>query len=347
MERRELKYHSHRWRYTLKKSNLSFLFFKTFISSCSIRYIVKDRFGRAVNSIRVSVTEDCNLRCFYCHREGEWHKHTKEMTSEEIERILKIARELDIRKVKFTGGEPLVRSDMVDIIRRASPIMDREVSLTTNGTLLRKYAYELKDAGLMRVNISLDTLSREKYKRITGLDLLKDAIEGVHAAVDSGLYPVKLNMVLLRGINDDEIEDMIRFSADSRTILQMIELEVPVEKECTSFFRRYHVNPKFLEEHFEKIAERVEYNELHRRKRFIFQFNGKRAEVEIVRPMHNSEFCKYCTRIRLTSDGKLKPCLLRNDNLVDILTPMRNGASEEELKKLFAEAIMRREPYWK
>ena len=308
---------------------------------------MKDRFGRPVKSIRVSVTEDCNLRCFYCHREGEWHKHYDEMTPEEIEKILKIARSLDIRKVKFTGGEPLVRKDIVEIIDRASPIMDRDVSLTTNGTLLSNYAQDLKEAGLNRVNISLDTLDREKYKRITGMDLLKNAIEGIYAAVDAGLNPVKLNMVLLKGINEDEVESLIRFSAESGTVLQIIELEAPVEKENTSFFKKYHVNPKFIEEHLEGIAEKIVYNELHRRKRFIFNFDGRKAEVEIVRPMHNTEFCMYCTRIRLTSDGKLKPCLLRNDNLVDILTPMRNGASGEELKKLFIEAIMRREPYWK
>ena len=308
---------------------------------------MKDRFGRPVKSIRVSVTENCNLRCFYCHREGEWHKHYDEMTPEEIEKILKIARGLDIRKVKFTGGEPLVRKDIVEIIRRASPLMDRDVSLTTNGTLLSKYAKDLKDAGLMRVNISLDTLKREKYKKITGLDLLNDALDGIYAAVEADLKPVKLNMVLLKGVNDDEIEDLIRFSAESGTILQIIELEAPVEKEQTPFFKKYHLNPKFLEEHLERIAERIEYNELHRRKRFIFNFDGKKAEVEIVRPMHNTTFCMYCTRIRLTSDGKLKPCLLRNDNLVDILTPMRDGADDEELRKLFIEAIMRRKPYWK
>ena len=308
---------------------------------------MKDKFGRPVKSIRVSVTERCNLNCFYCHREGEWHKHHSEMTPDEIERILKIARELDIRKVKFTGGEPLCRDDIVEIVRRSAPLMDRDVSLTTNGTLLSKYAYELKEAGLDRVNVSLDTLDPEKYRRITRKDMLNDAIDGIYAAVDAGLNPVKLNMVLLRGINEDEIEDMIRFAADTRTILQIIELEAPVEKEQTGFFKKYHVNPKFIEEHLEKIAEQVKYNELHRRRRFVFNFEGKKAEVEIVRPMHNSEFCMYCTRIRLTSDGKLKPCLLRDDNLVDILTPLRSGATEKELKDLFIEAIMRREPYWK
>ncbi len=308
---------------------------------------MKDRFGRDVKSIRISVTERCNLNCFYCHREGEWHVHRTEMSPEEIRKILKIARTLDIRKAKFTGGEPLVREDIAEIIRLAKPIMDRDISLTTNGTLLSKYAHELKKAGLNRVNISLDTLKPEKYRRITGKNLLDDVIEGIYAAVDEKLYPVKLNMVLLRGINDDEIEDLIRFSAETGTILQIIELETPREKEDTSFFQKYHVNPKFIEEHLEKIANEITYNELHRRKKFKFLFDSKIAEVEVVRPMHNTEFCKYCTRIRLTSDGKLKPCLLRDDNLVDILTPLRNGADTPSLISLFKEAILRREPYWK
>jgi len=268
------------------------------------------------------------------------------MSPEEIERILRIARDLDIRKVKFTGGEPLVRGDIEDIIRRAAKIMDKDVSLTTNGTLLKRYARRLKDAGLMRVNVSLDTLVEEKYRRITGLPLLSEVIAGVEEAVKY-LNPVKLNFVLMRGLNDDEIDNMIRFASETGAILQIIELEAPVERENDELFRKYHLSPKSIEEHLEHIAEKIVYNELHHRKRFIFNFSGKRAEVEIVRPMHNSEFCMNCTRIRITSDGKIKPCLLRDDNLVDILTPMREGATDEELRALFKKAILLREPYWK
>ncbi len=305
-----------------------------------------DRYGRPVKSIRVSVTERCNLRCFYCHREGENYQHNNEMKPEEIERILKIAKMLDIRKVKFTGGEPLMRDDIVEIVSRASRWMDRDVSMTTNGTMLKKYAESLKNAGLMRVNISLDTLDYEKYRKITGFNALRNVIDGIYDAVEL-FNPVKLNFVLLKGINEDEIEELIKFSADTGAILQIIELEVPIEKEHLDFFKKYHLSPKFIEEHLEKIAKEIRYNELHHRKKFIFNFSGKRAEVEIVRPMHNTEFCMNCTRIRLTSDGKLKPCLFRNDNLVDILTPIREGADDSLLLSLFKEAIMKREPYWK
>ncbi len=306
-----------------------------------------DRFGRPVKSIRVSVTERCNLACFYCHREGEWHIHREEMSPEEIERILKIARELDIRKVKFTGGEPLVREDFVDIVARAAKYMDKDISLTTNGTLLKNFAEDLKKVGVRRVNVSLDTLDRRKYERITGRDSLNDVIDGVYAAMNAGMIPVKLNVVVLRGINDDELENMIYFSADTGAILQLIELEVPLERENSEFFKKYHVDLSDFERYISKMAEKVEYNELHRRKRYSLKINDKRATVEFVRSMHNTSFCMNCTRIRLTSDGKLKPCLLRNDNLVDLLTPLRKGASDDELKKLFKQAILLREPYWR
>ncbi len=269
------------------------------------------------------------------------------MSPEEIERILKIARELDIRKVKFTGGEPLVREDFVDIVARAAKYMDKDISLTTNGTLLKNFAEDLKKVGVRRVNVSLDTLDRRKYERITGKDSLNDVIDGVYAAMNAGMIPVKLNVVVLRGINDDELENMIYFSADTGAILQLIELEVPLERENSEFFKKYHVDLSDFERYISKMAEKVEYNELHRRKRYSLKINDKRATVEFVKSMHNTSFCMNCTRIRLTSDGKLKPCLLRNDNLVDLLTPLRKGASDDELKKLFKQAILLREPYWR
>ena len=272
--------------------------------------------------------------------------HNNEMSSDEIYRILRIIRDFGIRKVKFTGGEPLVREDVVEIVHHAKSLMYSDISLTTNGTLLTQYAKNLKEAGLNRVNISLDTLVEKKYEKITGQKNMQNVIDGIKESVKF-FNPVKLNYVLLKGINDNELEDMIRFSADTGAILQIIELEAPVEKEQTEFFKKYHISPKFIEENLQKISDQVKFNELHRRRRYLFDFSGRRAEVEIVRPMHNTEFCMNCTRIRITSDGKIKPCLLRNDNLVDILSPMRNGAEDGELREAFKKAILLREPYWK
>ncbi len=272
--------------------------------------------------------------------------HSNEMSSDEIYRILRIIRDFGIRKVKFTGGEPLVREDVVEIVHHAKSLMYSDISLTTNGTLLTQYAKNLKEAGLNRVNISLDTLVEKKYEKITGQKNIRNVIDVIKESVKF-FNPVRLNYVLLKGINDNELEDMIRFSADTGAILQIIELEAPVEKEQTEFFKKYHISPKFIEENLQKISDQVKFNELHRRRRYLFDFSGRRAEVEIVRPMHNTEFCMNCTRIRITSDGKIKPCLLRNDNLVDILSPMRNGAEDGELREAFKNAILLREPYWK
>lgn len=299
-----------------------------------------DRFGRPLTSLRISVTSDCNLNCFYCHREG-CLEGSHQMSANEIGKIVKLATEFGIRKVKLTGGEPLLRSDIVEIVGAVaeSPIVD--VSLSTNGTLLAKTAQELVDAGLNRINISLDTLDPETYAFITGKRLLENVLAGVDAAVSVGLEPVKLNMVVLAGINDREIEHMIAYAAERGAILQLIELlRVPSNERI---FDRHHRKLKDVEKELRKRAVEIKMRKLmHNRKKYILP----QGEVEIVNPMHNSEFCMHCTRLRLTPDGYLKPCLMRNDNLVDVLSPLR-AADIEAARAAFKEAVAKREPYFK
>jgi len=213
--------------------------------------------------------------------------------------------------------------------------------MTTNGILLSEYAYSLKKAGLARVNVSLDTLTAERFKQITGVDALNAVTSGIAKAKDAGLHPVKVNMVLLKGLNEHEVSEMIDFAKRNGVILQIIELEAPVEND---FYKRYHASLDSVECLLEEMAESVTVRRMHHRKKYHLRGGG---EVEVVKPMHNTEFCRHCNRIRVTSDGKLKPCLFRNDNLVDMLGPIRRGASEETLKKLFLEAVKRREPYFK
>ncbi|RJS75452.1 GTP 3',8-cyclase MoaA [Candidatus Bathyarchaeota archaeon] len=300
-----------------------------------------DPFGRPVESIRISVTQRCNFSCFYCHMEGEVSKSGVEMTPEEIQRIVEIASGFSVGKVKLTGGEPLVRRDIIEIVQRINEVPGiEEVSMTTNGVFLDRYAEKLKQAGLARVNVSLDTLRLQRFKQITGKASLKTVISGIKSAVKAGLHPVKVNMVLLKGINDDEITDMIRFTEENGLILQIIEFEAPRKNEL---YTKYHVELEPIEDYLKTLAEKVSVRRMHHRRKYYLPRGG---EVEIVKPMHNTEFCKHCNRIRVTSDGKLKPCLFRNDNLVDILGPIRNGASEEELKNLFLEAVKRRKPYF-
>jgi cyclic pyranopterin phosphate synthase len=263
------------------------------------------------------------------------------MTPEEIQRIVEIAASYSIGKVKLTGGEPLLRKDIADIIRRIKSIQGiKEISLTTNGVLLSDYAESLKDAGLARVNVSLDTLKPEKFKQITCVDALDKVILGIQAAVKTGLCPVKVNMVLLKDLNEDEIGDMIKFTRENGLVLQIIELESPDE---TGDYRKYHAELEGIEEFLKKMAEKVVVRQMHHRRKYFLKEGG---EVEVVNPMHNTEFCQYCNRIRVTSDGKLKPCLFRNDNLVDFVGPMRKGASDDALKALFIEAVKRREPFF-
>jgi cyclic pyranopterin phosphate synthase len=251
------------------------------------------------------------------------------MSAEEIAEIMRVAGKFGIRSIKFTGGEPLIRSDVCEIIESVPAGM--ESSMTTNGTLLADIAADLKAAGLSRVNVSLDSLNHETYKKITGKDILGDVLEGIDAAAAAGLTPIKINMVILKGINEHEMDDFLRFIRGNRNlILQVIELMD--FRDC-----QYHQAINSLEEHFSKHSDQILTRRMHHRKKYCL--DG--AEVEIVRPLHNTEFCAFCNRLRVTSDGKLKPCLLRADNHVDI-----RGASGEELEALFIEAVQRRKPFY-
>ena len=178
--------------------------------------VLKDSYDRPVTNIRISLTKQCNLSCIYCHREGE--KGSKDqLSAPEIAEILRVAAKFAIRSVKFTGGEPLLRPDLLEIIRSVPQGM--ESSLTTNGTLLSGLAQDLKDAGLRRVNVSLDSLNPDTYKKITGIDRLSDVFNGITAALKAGLTPVKINMVLLEGINDQEVDDFLAFVRGNRNLI--------------------------------------------------------------------------------------------------------------------------------
>ncbi|TSA49621.1 GTP 3',8-cyclase MoaA [archaeon] len=299
-----------------------------------------DSYGRPINSLRISLTQRCNFNCFFCHQEGE-HSPGEELTADEIEVVVSVAAELGITKVKLTGGEPLLRDDIVEIVRRIAPYVE-EVSMTTNASLLEEKACSLKEAGLRRVNVSFHTLNPDGFKEITGCsdeDLVR---RGVEAALDYGLHPVKLNMVVMKGLNADEIPEMIGFSRETGTVLQLIEFQEL--ENGAKYYEKYHYDLKPVEAELENEAVRVEERELHRRRVYHL---GDGAQVEVVRPMHNSRFCAYCTRLRLTSDGRLKPCLMRDDNLVPFVELVRAGEPRERLVEAFREAVARREPYWR
>lgn len=305
--------------------------------------VLKDNYGRPLLNLRVAITQRCNLRCLYCHREGEEklaENFKAEMTVGEIVRIVRIAVGLGISKVKLTGGEPLMRKDVVEIVMGIAAIPGlKDLSMTTNGTLLAPLAEELHADGLKRVNINLPTLNGEVYGKLTG-GRLEDVLEGVEAAVEAGLYPVKLNMLILEGVNDRDVPEMIEFARETGTILQLIELE-PINISDT-YYSAHH---KLLDEYECTLRQKAVKTEtrMYMQNRHIYHLPD--VPVEIVHPIENTEFCMHCTRLRVTSDGELKPCLMRNDKLVDILTPMRNGAIDKELTELFKLANQKRQPY--
>lgn len=298
-----------------------------------------DPHGRPINSLRISLTQRCNFNCFFCHHEGE-HDSGDELTAEEVERIVKLAAEQGITKVKLTGGEPLVRKDIVEIVKRISPLVE-EVSMTTNASRLKEVACALKEAGLARVNISLHTLCPESFEEITGNDTAS-VKKGIEEAVKCGLNPVKLNMVVMKGVNNEEIDSLIDYSREVGGILQLIEFQEL--EDGVEHYDSYHYDLVPVEEELERRSVKVVERKMHLRKIYYLR-DG--ARVEVVRPMHNSKFCAYCTRIRITSDGKLKPCLMRDDNHVPFVSLMRNGASEEEILGAFKEAVARRVPFWR
>ena len=298
-----------------------------------------DPFGRKVNSLRISVTQRCNFDCFFCHQEGESNPDG-EATPEEIETLASVAAELGITKIKLTGGEPLLREDIVEVVRRVAPYVE-EVSMTTNGFNLAEKACDLRDAGLKRVNVSLHSKNPDVFCKVIGRDALSEVRKGIAAALECGLRPVKLNMVVMKGVNHGEIPDMIDFSKEVGATLQLIEYQ-PLERGAEDW-ENYHFDLRPLEEELEARAERIVEREMHRRRQYHLRDGGV---VEVVRPMHNSQFCMYCTRLRVTSDGHLKPCLMRDDNHVEAVSLLREGAPREALIDAFKEAVAKREPFW-
>lgn len=316
----------------------------------SSRSALVDGHGRPINSIRISVNRECNLACFYCHNEGDFHgKRT--MTPGEIEDLARLASDMGVRKLKLTGGEPLVRDDIVEIVLRVAPLFE-EVSMTTNGVRLAPLVPALQEAGLARVNISLNSLGRDRYVRICGSDHLDDVIAGIDASIEAGLTPVKLNMVLLKGINEDEVPDLLRFAAGRGAVLQIIELEIERERISSTSYSEHHADLGRIREWLLATGRRNGANPLHNRERYVLEgeLDGEAlpapVEVELVMPMHNTGFCANCTRIRLTAGGYVKGCLFDRECVEDLLEPLREGEGPEELKRRIMKVVSERKPYW-
>ena len=265
---------------------------------------MKDRYGRTIKYLRLSVTDLCNCRCVYCIGENGVPRlpHSAILSFEEIEEIVRAAVSLGVTKVRLTGGEPLVRRGIDELVRRLRGIEGvEELAMTTNGARLAEYAARLKSAGLDRLNVSLDTLDPEKFRRITRIGELRDTLDGLDAARRAGFERIKLNTVLMGGVNDDEIAEIAALAKDGAFDVRFIEL-MPIG-ECTDWDRRRFLPAERVLEYLPK-GERVPSDGVAE----LWRPAGFRGTVGLIRPLSH-RFCADCDRIRVTADGCLKPCL--------------------------------------
>jgi cyclic pyranopterin phosphate synthase len=300
-----------------------------------------DTYQRTINYLRISVTDRCNLRCVYCMPEGgiSLMSHYDLLSYEEIITLVKAAAELGIDKVRLTGGEPLVRAGLSDLIKMIAEIETiKDISMTTNGMLLAKYAAELKEAGLDRVNVSLDTLKPERFRQITRCGKLEDTLNGIEAALEAGLTPVKINMVVMAGVNDDEIVDFARKTVTGGWNVRFIE-QMPVSapgKEAARLFSvkdmKLRIDPLGKMEPFKMSTGNGPAK--------YYKLPDASGTIGFITPV-TEHFCVECNRLRLTADGKLRLCLLQEDE-IDLREPLRSGASIDELKTLIKDAIAKK-----
>ncbi|MDM7275265.1 MAG: GTP 3',8-cyclase MoaA [Thermoprotei archaeon] len=317
-----------------------------------MQVLVRDAYGRPLKSLRILVTAECNYRCFFCHLEGDplgapLRPGLKPplLSPEDYGVIAEAAYKLGISSFKITGGEPLVRKDIVDIVGSiSSSAPGSDISMTTNGFFLDVRARSLADAGLKRVNVSIHSLRRDKYRFITGVDGLERGVRGVKVAVESGLR-VKINALILKGVNDDEIFDLVEFARNMGATLQLIEL-IPVGLGA-KLLESHKFPLAVVEEMFKAMGAKVRWRSLHNRP--IYELpNG--ALVEVVSSHGNPIFCAGCDRLRLDASGNLSPCINWRGERINIVKAIREAKSRDEaVKKVMGallEANTMRRPYY-
>ncbi|MGQ9618084.1 MAG: GTP 3',8-cyclase MoaA [Candidatus Aminicenantia bacterium] len=299
--------------------------------------MLRDKFERTIDYLRISVTKNCNLKCFYCTSKNSRNNFQENhLTNEEIFRISKIAASLGIKKVRLTGGEPLLRKDIVALVKDLSSIEKiKDLSLTTNGTLLEKYAIPLKDAGLRRINISLDTLNENKFEKITMGKSFKGVLKGIEAVREAGFNPIKINVVVIRGLNDDELESLIEFGREKNLIIRFIEY-MPISTGRN--FSYYFISRDEILKRISHLLDNTDSIISHSEEPSIYipLKNGKK--IGIISSVSHG-FCEHCNRLRITSEGFLRSCLTQ-DVEINILQAMRNGGKDSDIEELFRKAVM-------
>lgn len=298
-----------------------------------------DPFDRCLNYLRVSITDRCNLKCLYCmpnSSEFEWLPHDEILRYEEILKIVAIGVRLGISKVRVTGGEPLVRKGVYEFLEELSRIPGiADLSLTTNAVLLAPNLKRLRNAGVRRLNISLDTLKKEKYRRITGIDGFDRVWRAIMAAHDEGFSPIKINAVAMNGVNDDELADLARLSLSYPFHIRFIEY-MPIGDHHLDTGKRL-LAPEIMAR-LETIAPLTPVAaDLHDGPAERFRFPGAPGEIGVIRPLSH-HFCSRCNRLRLTASGHLRPCLL-SDRTENLKAALRSGCTETELERLILKAV--------
>ena len=298
---------------------------------------LSDSFQRPINYMRVSVTDRCNLRCIYC-MPAEGVKpipHDDILRYEEILRIVKAAAELGMDRIRLTGGEPLVRAGIVDFVKLISGLDIKDLAMTTNGILLSRYARELKEAGLSRVNISLDTLKHEKFAAVTRGDKLSEVLEGIEAARSVGLNPVKINMVVMAGVNDDELLDFAKKTIDEEWHVRFIEI-MPFTGTGNNLMKS--ITAKEIKKRLDPLGKMEPFKQtVGNGPAKYFRFPDAKGTVGFITPV-SEHFCFSCNRLRLTADGMLRPCLM-SEYQIDLRSPLRIGVTSEGLKELIKKAV--------
>ena len=297
---------------------------------------MRDNYGRNINYLRISVTDRCNLRCVYCMPE----EGVKSLSHEEILRfedtikIVKAAATLGINKIRYTGGEPLVMKDIDKLIYETSKVQGiDDIALTTNGILLSDMAEDLKKAGLKRVNISLDTLDKDKFKSITRIGDLDKVMEGIYKCLSIGLQPVKINTVLMRGINDMEFEDFLNLTREIPVDIRFIEL-MPIGEGVKMYEKNKLSFMEILEEHPELIKIETEKSSTAE----LYKLQGAKGRIGFISPV-SCKFCTDCNKIRLTSTGTIKPCLHSKEEI-----NLRKYLNDEEMLTAAIKAAILNKP---
>ncbi|MCI5160699.1 MAG: GTP 3',8-cyclase MoaA [Candidatus Electrothrix sp. AX5] len=305
---------------------------------------LKDLFSRTVSYLRLSLTDRCNLKCLYCVPEKDRSEcsprldHNELLSYEELLRVVRVAVSLGISKLRLTGGEPLVRRDIMHFIDQLAKIDNlNDIRITTNGVLLEKFADPLAAAGIKKINISLDTLKPERFERITGKDYFMQVWKGIERAEAAGFSPIKLNTVVMRGINDDELEDFVRMSQETTMQIRFIEF-MPIGSSSSWDKKAYMSSDEIME----RIGEMGELIPVSKGKAdgpaTMFRAGqGAKGRIGFISPISH-RFCDRCNRLRLTSEGMLRSCLL-DDRETDLRSVLRRGGSEQDIQQALVDAV--------